>query len=61
MKIIYLHGVENIDSINTQNIEKGSINPISNRIRLIVDNLLLLCGLGVGLIIYAPMKLKRQV
>ncbi len=60
-KIIYLHGRNNIDDINTRNFEGNHINPISNRIRIIVDNMLVLLGLFFGSIRYLPILVKRKL
>ncbi|MEM1646533.1 MAG: hypothetical protein QXL96_11905, partial [Ignisphaera sp.] len=60
-KIIYMHGKENIDNINTQNFKSNYINPISNRLRIIVENVLVLLGLLTGAIIYLPILLKRRL
>ncbi|MEM1646303.1 MAG: glycosyltransferase [Ignisphaera sp.] len=61
MKIIYMHGKENIDNINTQNFKSNYINPISNRLRIIVENVLVLLGLLTGAIIYIPILVKRKL
>ncbi|MEM2294224.1 MAG: glycosyltransferase [Nitrososphaerota archaeon] len=61
MKIMYMHGKENLDDINTQNFKSNYIHPISNRIRIIVENILVLLGLLVGAIIYLPILLKRRL
>ncbi|MEM0232723.1 MAG: glycosyltransferase [Candidatus Nezhaarchaeales archaeon] len=61
MKIIYMHGKENIDNINTQNFKSNYIHPISNRLRIIVENVLVLLGLLVGAIVYIPILIKRKL
>jgi glycosyltransferase involved in cell wall biosynthesis len=61
VKIIYMHGRKNIDDINTQNFQSNYINPISNRLRIIVENILILLGLPLGAIIYLPLLLKRKL
>jgi cellulose synthase/poly-beta-1,6-N-acetylglucosamine synthase-like glycosyltransferase len=61
MKIIYMHGRKNIDNINTQNFRSNYINPISNRLRIIIENLLILLGLPLGAIIYLPLLVKRKL
>jgi GT2 family glycosyltransferase len=61
MKIIYMHGRKNIDDINTQNFQSNYINPISNRLRIIVENVLVLSGLVIGAIIYIPIIIKRKL
>ncbi|MCR8473776.1 MAG: glycosyltransferase [candidate division WOR-3 bacterium] len=60
MKIIYMHGKENIDNINTQNFKSNYIHPISNRLRIIVENILVLLGLLIGAVIYLPILIKRR-
>jgi len=32
MKIMYVHGKENLDNINTQNFQSNYIHPVSNRL-----------------------------
>ncbi|MEM4619636.1 MAG: glycosyltransferase [Desulfurococcaceae archaeon] len=61
IKIMYMHGKENFDDINTQNFKSNYIHPISNRIRIIVENILVLLGLLIGAIIYLPILLKRRL
>ncbi|MEM0049337.1 MAG: glycosyltransferase [Candidatus Bathyarchaeia archaeon] len=61
MKIMYMHGKENLDDINTQNFKSNYIHPISNRLRIIVENVLVLLGLLIGAIIYLPILLKRRL
>ncbi|MEM4677478.1 MAG: glycosyltransferase [Candidatus Korarchaeota archaeon] len=61
MKIIYMHGKENIDTINTQNFKSNYIHPISNRLRIIVENVLVLLGLLIGAVIYLPILIKRKL
>ncbi|MEM4005462.1 MAG: hypothetical protein QXM43_07500, partial [Desulfurococcaceae archaeon] len=61
MKIMYMHGKENLDDINTQNFKSNYIHPISNRIRMIVENVLVLLGLLTGAIIYIPILIKRKI
>jgi GT2 family glycosyltransferase len=60
MKIIYMHGRENIDDVNTQNFQSNYIHPISNRLRIIVENALVLLGLLIGAIVYLPKLIKRK-
>jgi len=60
MKIIYMHGRENVDDVNTQNFQSNYIHPISNRLRIIVENALVLLGLLIGAIVYLPKSLKRK-
>ncbi|MEM2613561.1 MAG: glycosyltransferase [Nitrososphaerota archaeon] len=60
MKIMYMHGKENLDDINTQNFKSNYIHPISNRIRIIVENILVLLGLLVGAIVYIPLLIKKR-
>jgi len=60
MKTIYLHGRCNIDNWNTRNFESNYIHPISNRLRIIMENLLILLGLFIGAIYYLPILIKRK-
>ncbi|MEM2704259.1 MAG: glycosyltransferase [Candidatus Bathyarchaeia archaeon] len=61
MKIMYMHGKENLDNINTQNFKCNYIHPINNRLRTIVENVLVLLGLFVGAIIYFRILIKRKL
>lgn len=61
MKIMYMHGRENIDDINKQNFPSNYIHPISNRLRIIVENMLVLFGLVVGVVVYLPILVKRKL
>jgi len=61
MKIIYLHGRGNVDDLNTSNFPSNNIHPISNRLRIIVENLLDLLGLFIGAIYYLPILLNRKL
>lgn len=61
MKIIYLHGRENIEDINTQNLNTSHIHPISNRIRIITGNVLSLLGLVFGSLYHLPTLIKRKI
>ena len=61
MKIIYQHGKYNIDDSNTMNLKSNYIHPISNRLRIIVDNMLILLGLCIGSIYYLPILIKRKI
>ncbi|MCR8501752.1 MAG: glycosyltransferase [Candidatus Korarchaeota archaeon] len=61
MKIMYMHGKENIDNINTQNFKSNYIHPISNRLRIIVENILVLLGLLIGAVIYIPILIKYKL
>ncbi|MEM2045597.1 MAG: glycosyltransferase [Candidatus Bathyarchaeia archaeon] len=60
MKIMYMHGKENLDDINTQNFKSNYIHPISNRLRIIVENVLVLLGLLIGAVVYIPILIKRK-
>jgi glycosyltransferase involved in cell wall biosynthesis len=60
-KIIYLYGRNNIDDVNTRNIKANKINPISNRLRIITENVLILLGLFLGSIRYLPVLFKRKI
>jgi glycosyltransferase involved in cell wall biosynthesis len=61
MKIIYLHGRRNIDDINTRNFRSNYIHPVSNRLRIMVENALVLLGLFVGAIGFFPTLLRRRL
>ncbi|MEM2049796.1 MAG: hypothetical protein QXO76_04950 [Thermoproteota archaeon] len=61
MKIMYLHGKDNLDNINTQNFKSNYIHPISNRILIIVENVLVLLGLLMGAVVYLPILIKRKL
>lgn len=61
IKVIYLHGRENIESVNTQNLSANQIHPISNRIRIITENVLVLLGLAFGLVYHLPTLVKRKI
>jgi GT2 family glycosyltransferase len=61
MKIIYMHDRGNIDDVNTQNFQSNYIHPISNRLRIIVENILVLLGLFVGAVIYIHILVKRKL
>ena len=60
-EVIYLHGGNNIDDVNTRNFTRDYIHPISNRIRIIAENVLVLLGLCVGAIRYLPIVIKRKI
>ncbi len=60
MKVVYLHGRKNIDDINTRNFKGHQIHPVSNRVRIIVENILVLLGLFFGSIRYLPILVKRK-
>jgi len=61
MKIIYMYGRENVDDVNTQNFRSNYIHPISNRLRIIVENILVLLGLLVGAAIYIFILVRRKL
>ena len=61
IKILYLHGKDNIEDINTRNFKGNHINPVSNRIRIITENLLILLGLFIGSVYYLPILVKRKL
>ena len=61
MKIIYLYGRGNMQDINTQNLNENQIHPISNRIRIITENILFLCGLSFGSLYHIPTLIKRKI
>ena len=57
MKIIYLHGRTNLDDVNTRSHSPNYGHPVSNRVGIIVENVLVLVGLVVGTILYVPVLL----
>ena len=59
-KVIYLHGRQNIDDVNSRNIKGNHINPVSNRIRIIVEQFLILLGLVLGSVRYLPILVKHK-
>lgn len=61
IKIIYLHSKKYLDDINTRNFSGNYIHPISNRIRIITENVLLLLGLLFGAIYYLPIFIKKKI
>jgi glycosyltransferase involved in cell wall biosynthesis len=61
MKIIYLHGRENMQDINTQNLNENQIHPVSNSIRIITGNVLFLLGLVFGSLYHMPTLIKRKI
>jgi GT2 family glycosyltransferase len=60
-KIMYLHGRNNLDDVNTRNFKGPKIQPISNRLRIIFENIILLLGLLVGAVGYLPILIKRKL
>ena len=58
--IAYKYGVRNLDSVNTQYRGTNKINPISNRLRTIVENLLVLAGIAIGSIVYLPVLVMNR-
>lgn len=60
MKILYKYGRENLEDINTRNLNSNKINPISNRIRIIFGNIVFLLGLVVGSIYYLPLMIFKK-
>jgi glycosyltransferase involved in cell wall biosynthesis len=60
-KIVYLHGRSNVDNVNTKNFVGKHINPISNRVRMITENVLILLGLFVGGIRYLPIAINNKI
>jgi len=60
MKIVYLHGRQNIDDVNTRGFKGRRIDPVSNRVRIITENLLVLFGLLIGAICYLPLAAKHK-
>jgi GT2 family glycosyltransferase len=59
-KILFLHGKANLDTVNTRNIGGEPINPVSNRLRIIAENVLFLAGVCVGAVRYLPLVLVRR-
>lgn len=60
MKMIFLQGRENVATVNTRDIRGDYINPVSNRLRSIVHNVLFLSGLCIGAILYFPLVFFRK-
>jgi len=60
MKIIYLHGRDNIEDVNTRNYRGNYIHPIGRRVQIIAENILVLLGLFIGAICYLPISVKRK-
>lgn len=60
-KVIYMHGKDNIDNVNTQNFQSNRIHPISNRLRIIIENILVLLGLVAGAILYLPILIRQKI
>jgi glycosyltransferase involved in cell wall biosynthesis len=60
-RIFYLYGRENVDDINTRNLQRNYINPVSNRMRMITENVLVLLGELFGLIFCLPILIKRRI
>ena len=61
MKMIYLHGRGNIEDVNSQNLNENQIHPVSNRIRIIIENVLFLLGLVFGSLYHLPTLIKRKI
>lgn len=61
IRILFLHGRNFIEDVNTRNFQGNRINPVSNRLRIIVENLLILMGLCGGSLYYFPLLVKRKV
>jgi glycosyltransferase involved in cell wall biosynthesis len=60
-KIFYLHGRENVDDVNTRNFQRNRINPVSERVRIITENALLLFGEFLGLFCCLPILIRRRM
>jgi GT2 family glycosyltransferase len=58
--IVYKYGRKNLDSVNSKYGAQDRINPISNRLRLIAENALVLIGLVCGSVAYLPVFLARS-
>lgn len=61
VKLIYMYGKDAIDVMTAQNFKSNYIHPILNRLRIIVENLLVLLGLFIGMIYYLPVLVKRKL
>jgi len=61
LKIIYMHGKKNLDDVNTKNFSGNYIHPVSNRMRIIIENVLFLLGLLFGAIYYLPILLQKRI
>ncbi|MFX0132463.1 MAG: glycosyltransferase family 2 protein [Candidatus Hodarchaeota archaeon] len=59
VRIIYMYGKNNLDNVNTMNFKANYIHPVSNRLRIITENILLLLGLFIGAIYYLPILIKN--
>jgi len=60
-KILYLYGRENTDDVNTRNFRREYIHPVSERLRVIADNVLTLLGEFLGLIFCVPILIRRRM
>jgi glycosyltransferase involved in cell wall biosynthesis len=61
IKIMYMYGRNYIEDVNTRNFKGNCINPISNRLRIITENLLILAGLFIGALRYLPILVRRKL
>jgi glycosyltransferase involved in cell wall biosynthesis len=58
IKLLYSYGYSNIDTINTQDFGGTRINPLVNRFRIIIENIVFLLGLVIGAVFYLPIFVK---
>jgi glycosyltransferase involved in cell wall biosynthesis len=58
--INYKYGSQNTDSVRTEFGTNVKMNPISNRFRIITENLLILLGLAIGSIMYIPVLISKK-
>jgi GT2 family glycosyltransferase len=59
VKIDYLYG--NARDISARNFERSRLHPVSNRLRIIVEQALVLLGFVVGSVRYSPILIKRRL
>lgn len=60
MKIMYMHGKDALQAVSTPNFIGNRVHPISKRLQVIVENILVLLGLLIGAIVYLPVLVKRK-
>ncbi|MEM1510396.1 MAG: glycosyltransferase [Candidatus Bathyarchaeia archaeon] len=61
IKIIYMHGKDAINIMTAQNFKGTYMHPIANRLRIIIENVLVLLGLFLGAVYYLPILVKRKL
>jgi hypothetical protein len=59
MKIVYRHGLGNIETVSTKRENKDQIHPVSNRVRIICENVLILAGLVFGVFFHFFERIKK--